>query len=110
MAAERAGEIARLKANDPELKMVHWNYADVGNEEVARLAEGLDGNTVLQTVDLRHNDKLTDVDRLLAAVGRSGVVRVRLEGTGVSAEKVREMNGVMAGNAVRRLKANDPEL
>ena len=38
MAAKRAGEIARLKANDPELKEVDWNCADVGNEEVARLA------------------------------------------------------------------------
>ena len=52
------------------------------------------------------NDKLTDVDRLLAAVGRSGVVGVSLDFTGVSAEKVREMGGVMVGNAVRRLKAN----
>ena len=67
-AAERAGEIARLKANDPELLTVHWADADVGNEEVARLAEGLDGNTVLQTVVLYRNAKLTDVDRLLAAV------------------------------------------
>ena len=74
------------------------------------MAEGLDGNTVVQTVDLYCNGKLTDVDRLLAAVGRSGVVHVGLDGTGVGAEKVREMNGVLAGNAVRRLKANDPEL
>ena len=33
-----------------------------------------------------------------------------LQLTGVSEEKVWEMHGVMAGNAVRRLKANDPEL
>ena len=84
MAAEREAEIARLKANDPELKTVNWDGADVGNEEVGRLAEGLDGNTVLQMVVLYVNKRLTDVDRLLAAVGRSGVVSVRLGGTGVS--------------------------
>ena len=55
---------------------------------MGRLAEGLDGNTVLEAVDLGYNDKLTDVERLLAAVGRSGVVRVDLDGTGVSEEKV----------------------
>eukprot|EP01046_Picozoa_sp_COSAG06_P069882 COSAG06_NODE_19271_length_845_cov_3.387399_2_plen_53_part_01 len=49
-AAKRAAEVARLKANDPELKEVSWGYAGVGNEEVERLAEGLDGNTVLQAV------------------------------------------------------------
>ena len=52
MAAEREAQIARLKANDPELKQVYWFEAGVGNEEVGRLAEGLDGNTVLQMVDL----------------------------------------------------------
>jgi hypothetical protein len=102
MAAERAGEIARLKANDPELKVVSWIRADVGNEEVARLAEGLDGNTVLQTVRLGGNAKLTDVDRLIAAVGRSGVVSVLLHFTGVGAEKVREMDAVCKTNKERR--------
>jgi len=102
MAAERAGEIARLKANDPELKEVRWIRAGVGNEEVARLAEGLDGNTVLQTVRLGGNAKLTDVDRLIAAVGRSGVVYVLLHATGVGAEKVREMDAVCATNEERR--------
>jgi hypothetical protein len=102
MAAERAGDIARLKANDLELKVVSWIRADVGNEEVARLAEGLDGNTVLQTVVLGGNGKLTDVDRLLAAVGRSGVVRVDLWSTGVGAEKVREMDAVCKTNKERR--------
>ena len=98
MAAEREAEIARLKANDPELKTVSWFRADVGNEEVGRLAEGLDGNTVLEAVDLCANGRLTDVDRLLAAVGRSGVVSVRLWGTGVSEEKKREMDEVCAAN------------
>ena len=102
MAAKRAGEIARLKANDPELLTVDWYRAGVGNEEVARLAEGLDGNTVLHTVGLHYNDKLTDVDRLLAAVGRSGVVSVDLGDTGVSAEKVRAMKAVCATNEERR--------
>mgnify|MGYP002839252728 CR=1 FL=1 len=64
MAAKREAEIARLKANDPELLTVNWCDADVGNEEVARLAEALDGNTVLQEVYLSHNKRLTDVDRL----------------------------------------------
>ena len=63
-AKRREAEIARLKANDPELKKVNWIRAGVGNEEVARLAEGLDGNTVLQEVYLSHNKRLTDVDRL----------------------------------------------
>ena len=99
MAAEREAEIARLKANDPELKTVDWYGTGVGNEEVARLAEGLDGNTVLQMVDLQCNRRLTDVDRLLAAVGRSGVVGVGLYGTGVSGEKRREMDEVCAANA-----------
>ena len=72
MAAKREAEIERLKANDPALLTVDWNYADVGNEEVARLAEGLDGNTVLESVYLHRNPRLTDVDRLLAAVGRWG--------------------------------------
>ena len=83
MAAKREAEIARLKANDPELTTVSWCHADVGNEEVVRLAEGLDGNTVLRTVELVGNVRLTDIERLLAAVGRSGVVSVRLRGAGV---------------------------
>ena len=73
-----------------------WLNAGVGNEEVGRLAEGLDGNTVLETVDLQYNDELTDVDRLLAAVEKSGVVRVDLSNTGVSAAKVREMDEACA--------------
>ena len=103
MAAEREAEIARLKANDPELLTVYWFQADVGNEEVARLAEALDGNTVLEMVDLDGNGRLTDVDRLLAAVGRSGVVRVDLRSTGGekkrAGEKKREMKEVCAANA-----------
>ena len=69
--AKREAEIARLKANDPELKAVDWSDARVGNDEVARLAEGLDGNTVVQTVSLSDTPELTDVDRLLAAVEKS---------------------------------------
>ena len=75
MAAKREAEIARLKANDPELKIVSWRYADVGNEEVARLAEGLDGNTVLEKMYLGGNRRLTDVDRLLAAARGGGAER-----------------------------------
>ena len=66
---------------------------------------GCYGNTVVQTVDLDNNPKLTDVDRLLAAVEKSGVVRVNLDGTGVSAEKQREMRRAMAANAARPMRA-----
>ena len=54
--------LARLtKANDPALETVRWCGADVGNAEVARLAEGIDGNTVLQTVDLHYNRRLSNM-------------------------------------------------
>ena len=81
MAAERAGEIARLKANDPELTEVHWFGADVGNEEVARLAEGLDGDTVLQKVDVRASVAVGAVVGAMAAAAQddSGV-RLRIAG------------------------------
>ena len=89
-AKRREAEIARLKANDPELLTVDWCGADVGNEEVGRLAEALDGNTVLQAVDCRRafffekaqhvvlsdewqSDRHGIVGRKVAAMGLGGV-------------------------------------
>ena len=66
--------LRRGDTNDPELNVVDWSWAGVGNEEVERLAEALDGNTVLQTADLLGNHKLTDVDRLLAPIPPGGYI------------------------------------
>ena len=109
-AARWEADLLRIAANDPELTEVNWWNTGAGNDDADLLAAVLDGNTFAQTVNLNYNRGLTDAGRLLTAVGRSGVVSLKVAYTGVGTLQWKAALGVMAANAQRRLRANDPDL
>ena len=67
-------ETERAKANDPDLQELDWQWQNVGDEEVERLARALPGNTVLREIYLQDNADLTSVDALIEFLPRSNVV------------------------------------
>jgi hypothetical protein len=94
--------VGRLKSNDVELKELDWAYMGTGDTEVEALAEGLEGNTVCQKLDLSGNSMVTDTSmgRLRRALELSGVVRVDLSGTGVSEAEQAAVHSICTKNAM----------
>ena len=98
---QRERDVERAEANDPDLHRVNWWRQNVGDEEVERLARALPGNTVLRVIDLDNNADLTSVDALIECLPRSKVTTVRLDSTGVPAEKVKVVIKVLSETAAR---------
>ena len=102
-----AEDIRKVKENDAGLKEVNWYGSGVTDAEVEGLAEAMQGNTVLQTVDVGGNPGVTDasMEALKAGLKESGVVGVMLDDTGVSEGEKRAVEEICEANKTKREQA-----
>ena len=91
-------EVRQVAANHPELTAINWNGRNADDVTVSALANALQGNHRIVTVDLSYNLDVHDrsIRRVADVVSKSAVQQVRMVGTGVTANTTAEVQHLCA--------------